>query len=112
MKNILFLFGLIPTLLFGQTTPTMRQVASAGTAITRLPIASTATVSTNDTVMVFRNGVWVKTTAGAVGGVGAGVTSATAPLVISGNNISLTVNSFWQPDGNTFGSEKWIGTSD
>lgn len=66
MKKLLTFLGLIPTLLFAQT-PTMRQVALAGTAITRLPAASTATVSGTDTIMIFRNGAWIKTRISAIG---------------------------------------------
>src|SRR3990172_918727 len=89
MKKLLTLFGLIPILLFGQT-PTMRQVANAGTAITRLPVTATATVAATDTMMVFKGGVWKKTTISAIG--------ATAPTttVVAGSNISVTsgVNSY------------------
>lgn len=58
MKKIFLLFALLfPILLFGQT---MRQVASGGTAITRLPATSTTTVSATDTIMIFKGGVWKK----------------------------------------------------
>ncbi len=67
MKKLLLFISLLPTMVWGQSTPTMRQVASAGTAITRLPAASTPTISpTNDTIMVFKNGAWVKAKVGAI----------------------------------------------
>lgn len=67
MKNILILLGLIPTILFGQsTTPTERAVLSAGTTITRLPATATTTVSATDTVLVFKGGQWYKTTTNSI----------------------------------------------
>lgn len=66
MKRLLILLLFVPTFIWGQTTPTERQVLSSGTAITRLPVASTPTVSSSDTIVVFKNGAWVKTSAGAI----------------------------------------------
>lgn len=80
MKKLLTLFYfLLPIFVFGQT-PTERQVLNSGTPITRLPYAGTTTVSATDTTIVFRNGVWVKTTTGAIG--------STAPA--SSPTITLT----------------------
>jgi len=80
MKKLLTLLGLIPILIFGQT-PTMRQVASAGTAITKLPSASTATIAATDTMMVFKGGVWVKAKIGVI-----------SPTLVAGTGISISTN--------------------
>ena len=65
MKKI-FLLVFLPIISFGQTTPTMRQVANSGTTTTKLPAIATATVSATDTVMVFKNGIWQKTKVSAI----------------------------------------------
>ena len=79
---IIFAYLFSPKTLFAQT---MRQVAASGTAITRLPSISTNTVSVTDTIMVFRNGRWEKTTAGAISGGGSvSSVSGTSPIVSSG----------------------------
>src|SRR3972149_5397076 len=80
MKKLLTLLGLIPILIFGQK-PTMRQVASAGTAITKLPSASTATIAATDTMMVFKGGVWVEAKMGVI-----------APTLVAGTGISISTN--------------------
>src|SRR3972149_8815395 len=80
MKKLLTLLGLIPILIFGQT-PTMRQVASAGTAITKLPSASTATIAATDTMMVFKGGVWGKAKIGVI-----------SPTLVAGTGISISTN--------------------
>ena len=95
LKSLLIISLLvINTNIWSQSsTPTMRQVTGAGTAITRLPATSTATVSATDTMMVFKGGVWQKTTVGS-GGMGTVTSvSATSPLSSSGGatpTISIT----------------------
>lgn len=84
---------------------TMRQVAASGTAITRLPSISTNTVSVTDTIMVFRNGRWEKTTAGAISGGGSvSSVSGTSPIVSSGGTTPAISILNAAADGTTKGA--------
>ncbi len=72
-KLFLFLaFVFLTASIYSQTTPSERQVLSAGTALTRLPAAKSLTVAPTDTVIVFVGGSWIKTTVSALGGGGGG----------------------------------------
>lgn len=95
MKNLLLLLSLIPTLLFGQQT--LRQTLVNGNAITRLPAASTPSVSPTDTIIVFQSGAWVKTKAQSMS---SSVTYVT-PLSISSSTVTIANSA---ADGSTKGA--------
>ena len=70
MRNLILFIALFPLFVFGQTTPTLRQVTSAGTAITKLPSTAATTIAATDTIIVFNSSVWKKAPASAFGGTG------------------------------------------